>query len=211
MASAPNTEMAGLQGLTGALAGNLEQTAWNANQRWADQGWDQFKPLRGEIAEQKSDANVGIEDDFHGWLLDQASALREQRYSALDLEHLAEELEAMAARERRELKNQLKRLLVHLLKLKAQPDARNRHHSWITSVRNAREELQDLLEDSPGIFAGERDQVLAECYSRAVRQAADEAHLPESDFPPVCPWTFDKIKEDEFFAGVQRSERRSER
>ncbi len=211
MASAPNIEIAGLQGLTDAWAQNGEQTVLNAHQRWVDPGWDQVKPIRGELAEKKGDATVRIEDDFHGWLLDQASALREQRHSALDLEHLAEELEAMAARERRELKNQLKRLLIHLLKLKAQPDARNRHHSWITSVRNAREALQDLLADSPGIFAGERDQVLTECYSRAVRQAADEAHLPESDFPPVCPWTFDKIMEDEFFAGVQRSARRSER
>ncbi len=27
---------------------------------------------------------VRIDDDFHGWLLDQASALRDQRYGALD-------------------------------------------------------------------------------------------------------------------------------
>jgi hypothetical protein len=61
-----------------------------------------------------------IEDDFHGWLLDQAAALRARDYESLDWDHLAEELETMGARERRELNERLKNLLLHLLKFKYQ-------------------------------------------------------------------------------------------
>src|SRR5690348_8207655 len=48
-----------------------------------------------------------IEEDFHGWLLDQVAALRARDYGALDWEHLAEEIESMAVRERREMKDRL--------------------------------------------------------------------------------------------------------
>jgi hypothetical protein len=59
-----------------------------------------------------------IEEDFHGWLLDQAAALRARDYESLDCDHLAQELELMGARERRELRSEFKILLLHLLKLK---------------------------------------------------------------------------------------------
>ena len=64
---------------------------------------------------------LDIETDFHGWLLDQAAALRARDYESLDWDNLAEELELMGARERRELRSELKILLLHLLKLKFQP------------------------------------------------------------------------------------------
>jgi DNA-binding SARP family transcriptional activator len=110
---------------------------------------------------------VKIDDDFHGWLLAQASALRQQHYSLLDWDHLADELEAMAARDRRELKERLKNLLLHLLKFKFQADELHRHNSWRSSVREACEQISDILEDSPGIFQGKRDAVLAIAYGRA--------------------------------------------
>jgi hypothetical protein len=51
---------------------------------------------------------VKIDDDFHGWLLAQASALRQQHYSLLDWDHLADELEATAARDGASLKSVLR-------------------------------------------------------------------------------------------------------
>jgi hypothetical protein len=48
--------------------------------------------------------------DFHGWLLDQAKRLRLGDMS-VDRESLAEELEAIATRERRELASYLEVLL----------------------------------------------------------------------------------------------------
>jgi hypothetical protein len=75
-----------------------------------------------------------INEDFHGWLLDQAAVLRTRDFEALDCEHLAEELELMAARERREMQSELKNLLLHLLKLKFEPGEVHRYNSWCNSI-----------------------------------------------------------------------------
>ena len=48
-------------------------------------------------------AMVSKETDFSGWLGAQAAALRSRSISAVDWDGIAEELEAMAKREEREL------------------------------------------------------------------------------------------------------------
>jgi hypothetical protein len=58
------------------------------------------------------------EDDFVAWLEDQAQHARRQEIESLDLENIAEELEGMARSDRREIRNRLIVLLVHLLKHK---------------------------------------------------------------------------------------------
>lgn len=146
--------------------------------------------------------SVRIEEDFHAWALNQAAALRERRLSSLDWEHLAEELEAMAAQDRRTIKKHLKKLLVHLLKFKAQPEELSRHHSWRKSVREAREDIKDLLEESPGIFQGKFDEVIAICYERARADASDDSQFPLETFPESCPWSFDQIMRDDFYPSV---------
>jgi uncharacterized protein DUF29 len=93
-----------------------------------------------------------IQHDFHAWLLDQAAALRARDYEALDWDHLADELESMAVGERREMKNRLITLLMHLLKLKFQPEEVWRHNSWRSSIIEARRQIRNILEDSPGAF-----------------------------------------------------------
>jgi hypothetical protein len=147
---------------------------------------------------------LDLKTDFHGWLLDQAAALRARDYESLDWDHLAEELELMGARERRELKSELKILLLHLLKLKFQPGELHRH-SWRNSIVEAREQITDITKDSPGIFQGKRDEVLAEVYVRARDKAARESRLPPSTFPETCPWTYDQIIDPDFFPGVTKT------
>jgi Domain of unknown function DUF29 len=146
-----------------------------------------------------------IDQDFHGWLLDQAAALRARNYESIDWDHLAEELETMGARERRELRNHLKNLLLHLLKFKFQPSEVHRHHSWRNSVNEAREQIAYILADSPGIFQGKRDELVAEVYAYARRKAADQTNLPLDTFPPECPWTYEQIMELDFFPGVTKT------
>jgi hypothetical protein len=146
-----------------------------------------------------------IDKDFHGWLLDQAAALRAHDYEAIDWEHLAEELEIMGARERREMKDRLITIQEHLLKLKFQPGEMARHNSWRNTIEETRERIGDILEDSPGIFQGKRDDVLAETYKRARKAAARSSGLPLSTFPDACPWTYEQAVEDEdFFPGVTK-------
>jgi len=146
-----------------------------------------------------------IEEDFHSWLMDQAAALRARDYESLDWDHLAEELELMGARERRELRSELKILLLHLLKLKFQPGLRHRQHSWRNSIVEVREQIGDIIKDSPGIFQGKRDEVLADVYLRARDKAARESRLPRGTFPETCPWTFEQIIDSDFFPGVTKT------
>jgi hypothetical protein len=146
-----------------------------------------------------------IEDDFHGWLLDQAAALRARDYESLDWDHLAEELESMAARERREMKDRLTTLLIHLLKLKFEPGEVWRHHGWRNTIVEARRQISNLLEDSPGLFQGKPEDLLADLYERARKDAARVSELPLTTFPPACPWTYEQVVDEDFFPGVTKS------
>lgn len=84
------------------------------------------------------------EQDFYRWTQEQASLLREGRLSAIDVDHLIEELETMDARERRELTNRLRVLLAHLLTWRYQPGRRSR--SWRATIDEQRLSLDDLLD-----------------------------------------------------------------
>ena len=48
---------------------------------------------------------VRYEEDLYAWSLQQAALLRARRADSLDWDHLAEEIEWMVGRDRRELKN----------------------------------------------------------------------------------------------------------
>ncbi len=135
------------------------------------------------------------ETDFCAWLETQAMALRNRQPKSLDWDDLAEELEAMAARQRNELASHLKNLLVHLLKWKYQPARRS--GSWATTIDNARDAIDDLLEESPSL-RGKSSQALSKAYPRALRDARRETQ-GGVQFPASCPWDFDTIIQDGFW------------
>jgi hypothetical protein len=86
-----------------------------------------------------------------------------------------EELEGLTKRDERALGSQLKRIMAHLLKQRYQPERATR--SWEDSVENSREEIADILEQSPSLhrtLAG----LMAKLYPRAVSQAARDTRLP---------------------------------
>ncbi len=147
-----------------------------------------------------------IDADFHGWALEQAGALREKKPDSIDWQHIAEELELMAAGERRTLRRQLKRLLLHLLKMREQPAQLSRHGGWRRSIRDARDEIEYILEDSPGIFQGRTDEFLADAYARARETASEETKLPLKNFPEKCPWSYEHVMRKDFFPGTTRSD-----
>ncbi|HJU12714.1 MAG TPA: DUF29 domain-containing protein [Candidatus Binataceae bacterium] len=147
-----------------------------------------------------------IERDFHGWLLDQAAALRARDYESLDWDHLAEEIEDMAARNKRRIEKHLRKLLLHLLKFKYEQEELHRHKSWRDSVNTAREDIEDELEQSPGIFQGKPEEVVAKAYRRARRKIIDQSGLPASTFPEACPWSYEQIMAEDFFPGVTKTD-----
>ncbi len=89
------------------------------------------------------------ETDFVAWAEAQAEALRAGRLDELDLEHLAEEIQGLAERDRRELRSRLRVLVAHLLKWRHQPDHRSR--SWRATILTQRADLDDLFESSPSL------------------------------------------------------------
>jgi hypothetical protein len=135
------------------------------------------------------------EEDFYAWTRAQAAALRAKDVAALDLEHLAEEIEALGNEQRHAVRSHLRVLVWHVLKWAYQPD--HRTTSWRISILNARAEIADRLEDYPSL----RPRVptlLASAYPQARRLAAAETGLPPDTFPEACPWTVAQVLDAEF-------------
>jgi hypothetical protein len=120
--------------------------------------------------------------DFYAWTQDQAAALRALpealRSNALDLEHLAEEVEGLGISERRAAISLMRQVLVHLLKLSFHPDPMPRSH-WHHEVGEFRLQLEDVLRISPSLRA-RREELASEVWDRAARQVcrdlAEEGH-----------------------------------
>jgi hypothetical protein len=136
--------------------------------------------------------------DFYAWTQAQAEALRAKDWPALDLDHLAEEIESLGKRDQRTVRGHLKGLLLHLLKWAYQPQRRGA--SWRRSVHNARDILGLVLDDSPTLRESLPD-ALAWAYPRARRQAHEQTGLPLATFPETCPWGLDQTLDEDFWPG----------
>ena len=119
------------------------------------------------------------EQDFISWTEQQASVLREARDRgsnlALDWSNLIEEVESLGRSERRALGSEVKRIIQHLLKLEFSPAVEPRP-VWMTSISNARDEIDGLLASDPGL-KGRLDGIIREEAPRAARAAARELQL----------------------------------
>ncbi|MBK1642717.1 hypothetical protein CKO12_12720 [Chromatium okenii] len=129
-------------------------------------------------------------EDFFLWTQQQAMLLRQGQLNAIDAANLAEEIDSMGKRDRRALTSHLVNLLLHLLKWDYQPERRG--ISWQLSIRNARQEIELILNDSPSL----RQQLatfVEMAYPIARRNAADETQLPLLNFSEQCLLTIEQI------------------
>jgi hypothetical protein len=133
------------------------------------------------------------EQDETAWLDRMAQLATEGRCADFDLPNLAEFLESMARRDRREVVSRLRTLLIHLLKWRCQLESRS--GSWKRTIREQRKELALLVES--GTLRNHALTVLAEAYSDARSLAADETGLPLEAFPEACPWSLDAVLQGE--------------
>jgi uncharacterized protein DUF29 len=130
-----------------------------------------------------------VEDDFYGWLIDQAAALKGQGYDSVDWTTLSKELQSAGRSLDQRLENDLEVLLTHLLRWHHQPDYRG--GAWQASIQNARSSIADRLEGSPWLT-----QKLIKLTNRAYRKARRSAgaamnlteHQWEEKFAHSCPW-----------------------
>lgn len=130
------------------------------------------------------------EGDFVAWLEDQARHARRGEFDSLDLENIAEELEGMARSDRREIRNRLIVLLLHLLEWKFQ--ARRRTRGWQATIAEQRQRIAVVIEDSPSLETYP-NSILERCYADARSRAAVETGLPVGTFPAHCPFTTQQV------------------
>ena len=117
---------------------------------------------------------VLYDEDFFRWTEEQAAALRQANGSnlPLDWENLAEEIESLGRSDRRELRSQITRILRHLLKLEASHAAEPRA-GWRSTVREARSEIEGVLDDSPSLRR-EAEAMIKKQIRAAAELAADD-------------------------------------
>jgi hypothetical protein len=142
------------------------------------------------------------DEDFYAWTQYQAEVLRTlpTRDNRFDREHLAEEIEDLGKSERNAARAQVRRILVHFLKLAYSP-ARDPRFGWMGSIIDARARLADQL--SPSL---RRDiaEILASLFTAARKQAAVELqdygeHDAALSLPAECPYTVDQILAEDWY------------
>jgi hypothetical protein len=136
------------------------------------------------------------DQDLYTWAMTSAQLLRDGRLDELDREHLAEELESMGKSELRALESRLTVLLAHLLKWQFQPERRGK--SWQRTLLEQRKRIARLLRDSPSLRP-RLPGVLPDAYDSALRLAAEETGLDETDFPAACPYTPEQALAEDFY------------
>jgi hypothetical protein len=135
------------------------------------------------------------EQDVVIWAMEQAALLRSGKLTALDIEHIAEEIEDVGKSEQRELVSRLTVLLAHLLKWQYQPARRG--NSWRRTIKVQRRDVEYVLDDAPSLRGKFSDSAwLSFVWEKAVVAASNETGL--ENFPEDCPWSMNQILDNEF-------------
>jgi len=151
---------------------------------------------RGAMAGQE--AGTSYEKDIILWSEEQARLLRAGRFSDLDIEHLADEIEDVGKSEKRELASRMAVLLAHLLKWSGQPGKRGK--SWRATISDQRKQIALAIKATPSLKAVMRDPDWQEgVWLEARVEARKETGLAEEELPEACPWTMEQAADEEFW------------
>ncbi|MBD2133305.1 DUF29 domain-containing protein [Sphaerospermopsis sp. FACHB-1094] len=124
------------------------------------------------------------DQDQYLWLEDTILKLKARDFHGLDVEHLIEEIEILAGRDRAEVESRLIVLWTHLLKriyLNSEYDNRG----WEVTIREQRRQLRILLKQSPSLkqyFT----EVLDQAWEDALMEVRED--YPQIEFPDL--WHF---------------------
>ncbi|MEH2162630.1 MAG: DUF29 domain-containing protein [Nostoc sp.] len=143
----------------------------------------------------KAHSQTLYDTDYLQWIETTVEKLQSQDYANVDWENLIEEISDMGRSERRSLKSNLIVILVHLLKWQFQPEKRS--GSWEGSIIEHRRRVKEALDDSPSLKSY-LENIFAECYAQAVKQAKAETGLSVKSFPLICPYQLPEVTDDEF-------------
>jgi Domain of unknown function DUF29 len=138
--------------------------------------------------------------DFYAWTQQQAQALAAKDWSALDLDHLMEEIESLGSEQEHPIESHLTNLLLHLLKWRYQPERRGQ--SWRRSALNVRVTIGKRLRRNPSLTS-RLPAYLVDAYADARNLAAVNTALPRTTFPDTCPWTLAQVLDEDFWPGEE--------
>ncbi len=127
--------------------------------------------------------------DFALWAEEQAAALREGRFTELDLPHLLEEIDDLSGSLRREIRSRLIQVVAQLLKQQYQPE--RALSSWRTTILVQVSEIDGVLDQSPSLRRVVPESI-AWAYPRARRIASSETGLPLATFPEAPTREFER-------------------
>jgi hypothetical protein len=133
--------------------------------------------------------------DIVAWAERQVMLLRSGRLSEIDVLNIAEEIEDVIKREKRELTNRLAILMAHLLKWYLQPERRG--HSWRSTIRTQRKEIARLLREAPSLRPVLADKERVEiAWGDAGRIFHDQTGIDE--YPDTPAWTVKQMLDPDF-------------
>jgi hypothetical protein len=138
---------------------------------------------------------IDYQTDYYGWAVEQAGLLKAGHWQEIDIENLAEEVEAMGRSEKRALESRLIVLITHLLKWQYQPVRRGK--SWELTIKEQRLRIAKILRDNPSLKR-EIESCFLEVYPFAVIQSVKETGIEENVFPPICQWTLEQALNTDF-------------
>ena len=126
------------------------------------------------------------DQDFYAWTQQQVELLKTGQWKQVDIENLIEEIESLGRQERQELRNRFGLLLGHLLKWRYQPEARSK--SWVATIQEQREEIQEQLADNPSLKPY-LPEAVDTGYRKGLNLVNKETPLDPKQLPQVCPFS----------------------
>ncbi len=105
---------------------------------------------------------------------------------------IQELIDAMSRSERRAVRSQLIRLMMHIIKWKTQPERRSR--SWRASINSARREIEEIQEETPSLTRA----VIKEMWDKCFEAAKDDAEGEMDKKPFVEKLTWAQVFEHEY-------------
>lgn len=132
---------------------------------------------------------TAYDDDFYGWTMEQAAALRAGNLSTLDRENLAEEIECLGRSEFNRLVSFYALIQLHILTWQCQPG--HRSASWAISIATHRQHALEVIGDNPSLKS-RLDEAFDRAYRQARLEAMRETGLASATFPTTCPFTRDE-------------------
>jgi hypothetical protein len=132
--------------------------------------------------------------DVYAWAQQQAETLRAGQWEALDIEHVAEEIEDLWTSDRHNL-DLLWLGLVECTDGACRDDMGL--YDWPSAViEHHRGRLADSLEERPPLRPCRRERV-PHAYAWARHQLWKRRSPPRETPPEVCPWTFDQLGDED--------------